>query len=193
MPQPIFLFVTPAAQTAFAIFGIVHWISEMVILQKTGPSRAEDRGSFRVLRIVLPLSWVVAAVGIRIPQPTFGGAALFYCGMTLMVLGQLLRWWSVATLGRFFTVNVSIMTGHRVVDTGPYRFVRHPSYTAILLIYLGAGLCLGNAVSLVGLTVLAGLALLNRIRVEEQVLQSALGDDYRAYMQRTRRLIPGIY
>jgi protein-S-isoprenylcysteine O-methyltransferase Ste14 len=193
MAQPAFLFLNTGAQSAYlAVLGI-HWISEMLILRKVGPNRAEDRGSFRVLRIVLPLAWLAGIAGTRIPQPTFGSPSVFYCGLTLMIVGQLLRWWSVATLGRFFTVNVSILEGHRVVDSGPYGLVRHPSYAAILLIYFGAGLCLGNAVSLIGLTVLTAFALLNRIRVEEGVLQSALGDAYRDYMHRTRRLIPGIY
>jgi protein-S-isoprenylcysteine O-methyltransferase Ste14 len=193
MPAAPFLFLSSDAQTAYTAVLGVHWVSEMMILRKTGPARNEDRGSFRLLRIMLPLSWLVGAVGVRIPQPTFGGPVLFYCAMSVMIAGQLLRWWSVATLGRFFTVNVSILEGHHVVDSGPYRFVRHPSYTAILLIYFGAALCLGNAVSLIGVMLLSGLALLNRIQVEEQVLQAALGEPYRMYMQRTRRLIPGIY
>jgi protein-S-isoprenylcysteine O-methyltransferase Ste14 len=148
MAQPAFLFLNTGAQSAYlAVLGI-HWISEMLILRKVGPNRAEDRGSFRVLRIVLPLAWLAGIAGTRIPQPTFGSPFVFYCGLTLMIVGELLRWWSVATLGRFFTVNVSILEGHRVVDSGPYSLVRHPSYAAILLIYFGAGLCLGNAFSL---------------------------------------------
>jgi protein-S-isoprenylcysteine O-methyltransferase len=113
--------------------------------------------------------------------------------MIVMIAGQLLRWWSIATLGRLFTVNVAIREGHQLIDSGPYRYIRHPAYTAILLFHVGAGLCLCNALSLIALTVPTTLVLLNRIRVEEDVLLSGLGDRYRGYMTRTKRLIPGLY
>ena len=193
MAQPPFLFLNETARSAYLAVLAVHWISETFILRKVGPTRAEDRGPFRALRIVFPLAWLTAVVATRIPQPIFADASIFYCGLSAMVVGQLLRWWSVATLGRFFTVNVSIHAGHRVIQSGPYRLIRHPSYTAILLMYGGAGLCLGNPISVSALTVPVLLVLLYRIRVEEQVLQSALGSAYRDYMQRTKRLIPGIY
>jgi protein-S-isoprenylcysteine O-methyltransferase len=104
-----------------------------------------------------------------------------------------LRWWSVATLGRLFTVNVAIREGHQLIDSGPYRYVRHPAYTAILLVHLGAALCFCNVLSLIVLTVPTTLALLHRIRVEEDVLQSGLGYTYSEYMRRTKRLVPALY
>jgi protein-S-isoprenylcysteine O-methyltransferase len=110
-----------------------------------------------------------------------------------MGAGQLLRWWSVATLGRLFTINVAIRSGHRLVDSGPYRHMRHPAYTAILLVHVGAALCLGNVLSALALIVPITAVLLNRIRVEEDVLASGLGQPYRDYMSRTKRLIPGVY
>jgi len=193
MAQLPFLFLNEGARNAYLAVLAVHWISEMFILRKVGPKRVEDRGPFRALRIVFPTAWLVAVFATRMPQPIFTGASIFYCGLIAMVVGQLLRWWSVATLGRFFTVNVSIHEGHQVIQSGPYRLIRHPSYTAILLIYGGAGLCFANPISLFALTIPVLLVLLYRIRVEEQVLQSALGSAYRDYMQRTKRLIPGIY
>ena len=88
-----------------------------------------------------------------------------------MASGQLLRWWSIATLGRLSTVTV-FAADRLLIDTGPYRFVRHPSYTAILLVHLGAGLCFGNVLTVAVLVLPVAAALL---------------------IARTRRLIPLIY
>jgi protein-S-isoprenylcysteine O-methyltransferase Ste14 len=158
----------------------------------------EDRGSLRVLALVFPLSWFAAVALFLSPVPgvhraDFGTTATFHCGLVVMALGLLLRWWSVATLGRLFTVTVAIRSGHSVIDRGPYHSIRHPSYTAILLFHLGAALCFGNALSLLVLTIPTTAALLRRIRVEEDVLLSNLGAAYRGYMTRTKRLIPGVY
>ena len=64
------------------------------------------------------------------------------------VVGIAIRWYAIVYLGRFFTVNVAIAADHRLIDSGPYRFVRHPSYIGALMAFLGLGLTLGNWVSL---------------------------------------------
>jgi protein-S-isoprenylcysteine O-methyltransferase len=111
----------------------------------------------------------------------------------LFVTGLALRWWAIVHLGRFFTVDVAIADDHRVVATGPYRFVRHPSYTGAIVAFVGYGICLGNRVSLLALAVPVTLAFLQRIKVEEAALHAALGDAYGDYAQRTRALLPFVY
>jgi protein-S-isoprenylcysteine O-methyltransferase len=106
---------------------------------------------------------------------------------------DLLGMWSIVHRGRFFTVDVAIATDHRVVDTGPYRSVRHPSYAGAILAFVGYGICLGNWVSLLALTVPVARAFLLRIEVEERALSAALGDSYREYASRTHRLLPFVY
>jgi protein-S-isoprenylcysteine O-methyltransferase len=101
--------------------------------------------------------------------------------------------YAIVHLGRFFTVNVAIAANHRLIDTGPYRFVRHPSYTGALMALLGLALCLANWVSLAVMLIPVFLVFLRRMHVEEGVLLQALGDQYRDYMHRTKRLIPAIY
>jgi len=90
-------------------------------------------------------------------------------------------------------VDVSISAEHKLIDAGPYRYVRHPSYTGALLAFLGLGFCFGNWLSILFLTVPIIGAFLWRIRIEESALTKALGNDYRAYMERTKRLIPWVY
>jgi protein-S-isoprenylcysteine O-methyltransferase len=114
-------------------------------------------------------------------------------GLSVFVVGTLLRWCAIIHLGRFFTTNVAIARDHRVIDTGPYRFVRHPSYTGVLAAVLGFGLSIGNWASLLIIFVPIFSIMLWRIHIEEEALTEALGDQYRAYMQRTKRLIPFIY
>jgi protein-S-isoprenylcysteine O-methyltransferase Ste14 len=99
----------------------------------------------------------------------------------------------VLTLGRFFKVTVSIQEGHRVVSSGPYRLLRHPSYTGLLAILLGLGLMLGTWLGLAALIVLPLVGTLIRIRVEEAVLLDALGDEYASYAAATKRLVPGVW
>jgi protein-S-isoprenylcysteine O-methyltransferase Ste14 len=104
-----------------------------------------------------------------------------------------LRLWAIITLGRFFRGTVHVQEGHRVVTSGPYRAIRHPACSGILLAVAGLGLLYGNLLSwaVLLICVLAGIAY--RIRVEERLLLTALGPSYAAYAVRTRRLLPGIW
>jgi len=116
-----------------------------------------------------------------------------FAGVVLFVAGLLLRWWAIITLGRFFTVDVTIEKDHELVERGPFRVVRHPSYTGVLLAFVGFALTLGNWAA--GLVILLpiGAAFVHRINVEENALSGALGTQYTYYMRRTKRLVPFIY
>ena len=181
------------------VFGALvaaFWVSEWVInaRRRPGPQdRMEDRGSGRWLSVAFPLAWIGAVALLSVHQAAFGTTTTLTVGVAVMVAGQILRWLSIAILGRFFTTYVAIRSDHHVVESGPYRFVRHPSYTGILVIHVGAALCFGNALSAIALLVPVWLALGNRMRIEEAALAEALGPAYREYMARTKRLVPGIY
>lgn len=110
-----------------------------------------------------------------------------------MIGGLALRWYAMLVLGRFFTFEVAVHSGQTVVDAGPYRYVRHPSYTGALLTLIGLGLALGNWASLLTILVCMAVAYYYRISVEEAALVAALGEPYKQYMRRTRRLIPFLF
>jgi protein-S-isoprenylcysteine O-methyltransferase Ste14 len=118
---------------------------------------------------------------------------LGYLGCFVMVLGIAIRAVAVATLRRQFTITVSIVEKHAIVDTGLYRIVRHPAYLGVLVFLLGFGLASGNWFSLAALVGLPLAALLYRIQVEERVLLRHFGQAYEAYASRTKRLLPGIW
>jgi len=115
---------------------------------------------------------------------------LFYPGIFLMLLGVALRQWAIAVLGRFFSLNVQVVEDHQVVDKGPYRLVRHPSYTGLLITFIGISLAVQSLGALLVLLAVFTVSFGYRIRVEEKTLLSELGESYASYMKRTKRLIP---
>jgi protein-S-isoprenylcysteine O-methyltransferase Ste14 len=135
---------------------------------------------------------VVAAVRHVAPMP--GGVWWpTIAGIALMWVGAGLRIWSVTTLGHYFQLMVVVQDDHRVIEAGPYRFVRHPAYLGILISFVGVGLVSSDWVAF-GLFMLGiGVMLVARIKFEERTLVQALGSEYSLYMQRTARLVPGVY
>ena len=166
-------------------------------------SRKDDRGSLRTLFIVIfgsvGLAWLAARA---FPQAGFAPLfdldatameRLYGIGLGFFAAGVILRGYSVAYLGRLFTYDVAIAADHRVIDSGPYRHIRHPAYTGSLLTFVGLGVCGGNALSLLVLVAPIALAFLHRIVIEEAALNSALGSRYADYAGRTKRLVPFVY
>jgi protein-S-isoprenylcysteine O-methyltransferase Ste14 len=128
------------------------------------------------------------------PSATIQPAAVAdWIGLLLFWGGISLRLWSIRTLGRYFTVVVQTSRDQPVITAGPYRVLRHPSYTGLLLILMAVGLFIGNWLSLVSLTVAVAGGLVFRIRVEERALMQNLGDGYRAYAATHKRLVPLVW
>jgi protein-S-isoprenylcysteine O-methyltransferase Ste14 len=119
--------------------------------------------------------------------------AVFFIGICLMLAGTAFRWYSARVLGRYFTFDVAIQSGQILIEAGPYRYIRHPSYTGALVTLVGFGLALGNWAGLVAAVSCLGVAYVYRIPVEEAALTAALGEPYVQYMHRTWRLIPFLY
>lgn len=158
-------------------------------------AQAEDRGSLRFLWLMIGLgvTLAVASMWVSMPELRFRSGWSSLAALVLLLLGLAVRWSAIVTLGRHFTVDVAIHRDHKLVECGPYRFVRHPSYTGLLLAFFGLGLAYGNWLSLTVLMAPIAAAVLYRIAQEERALQAALGPAYTAYCARTRRLIPGVY
>ena len=159
-----------------------------------GESPNTDRGSVRTLWIVTVLAIVAGhEIALRGVGPFLTPVVFWRCaGVALFVVGLWLRFWAIGHLGRFFTVDVAIAQDHRVVDDGPYRYVRHPSYSALLLEYAGIGCTLGSVTGWLVIMLPVFVVLLYRVRLEEAALAGALGEPYHAYMRRTKRFVPGI-
>jgi protein-S-isoprenylcysteine O-methyltransferase len=118
---------------------------------------------------------------------------LFFIGVGVAALGIILRAWAVQALGRFFQLVLVVQREHKVVNSGPYRILRHPSYSGALLTCIGIGLTVGRWVSLGFMVVLPLAAFVHRIVFEERMLVDGLGDDYVAYRKGTWRLVPLVW
>jgi protein-S-isoprenylcysteine O-methyltransferase len=181
-----------------ALLGLAFALSEAALgffKRSRDDSIDADDWSLRMLWIT---NMLVVFAGIiasyRVPQADMGGGRpLFWVGCALFGFGLVLRWYSIFHLGRFFTVNVAIHSRHEIIDTGPYRRIRHPSYTGALLAFLGLALCLDNWLSFGLIVVPTFIAFSNRISIEEHALANALGSPYTNYMRRTKRLVPYVY
>lgn len=175
---------------------VVVWL--ILELRQSAIRRPEavvaDGGSRTVLRVAYLVGAVLAVVvAHRAPSGAIDPVAADWAGLALLVCGVALRLWSIRPLGRYFTFTVQTSEDQPVITGGPYRFVRHPGYTGILLATVGVGLFIGNWWSLLVLTVAVTAGLVFRIRVEERALVSHLGDPYRAYAATHRRLVPGVW
>jgi protein-S-isoprenylcysteine O-methyltransferase Ste14 len=182
----------------FLVVSII-WITFEIILSRkkksSGENNKDDRSSLTVLWITLIF---FISVGIYIHQFNFGtiyiySSIIHYIGLVLIVLGLIIRWFAILKLKEFFTVTVSIQKDHRVVDTGIYKYSRHPAYLGSLLSFLGLGLALQNWLSILVIFVPIFCALSYRIYVEEKVLIEEFGEVYLSYSVRTKKLIPWIY
>ena len=137
-------------------------------------------------------SLAVAATRVTALDFQAARAEIFWLGLALMAGGLVFRAWAIWQLGRYFVPEVAIQPGQRVLDRGLYRYLRHPSYTGTFITVLGYGLALGNWLSLVVMLGITSIVYGWRMRVEEAALTEAFGDEYRAYMRRTKRLVPFI-
>lgn len=184
--RPVALLLWLSANFVSAGFECHQW------QQRREEAANNDGGSLGLL-----LTGTVAGLALLIVAPTVAPAATirptavaFAAGIVLFLAGFGMRRWSEMTLGRYFTFSVMTSADQPVISTGPYRFVRHPGYTGVLLVVLGAGAVAGNWIGLIGWTLLVILPLRYRIHVEERALVTALGDAYRSYAAQRSRLIP---
>ena len=178
-------------------FAIFVWVASEIfgaalvprLRQRSSTRVKRDRGSRALITVSIFISVLIAFYF------GYGGVGalpdwIFYVGIFLMILGVLVRQYAIAILGRFFSLSVQISEDHKVVDKGPYRLVRHPSYTGILITFIGLCLAVQSLAALLVLLLFFGISFGYRMYVEERTLLSALGHDYASYMKRTKRLIP---
>lgn len=113
-----------------------------------------------------------------------------YLGIFIMMCGFILRQWSIQILGKLFTPVISIQQDHRLITKGPYKYVRHPSYSGLLLELLGASLAVFNWMSFILVFCFMLPPLIYRIKVEEKELTKQFGQDYIDYKKKAKMLIP---
>ncbi|MGZ7208966.1 MAG: methyltransferase family protein [Methanobacterium sp.] len=198
LANQMLLFPSSTAALVFNLILVIWILSEIVgvtiiprIRRKGVKIESRDRISgsviFASIFISIIISYYFAANSIAmLPGWTY------YIGISLMILGILLRQWSIWVLGRFFSGVVGVQENQKVIDRGPYAYVRHPSYTGALMILVGIGLAVQSWGAAIMLIVLFAIAYGYRIYVEEKAMISQFGDEYIQYAKRTKRIIPFI-
>ena len=155
----------------------------------------EDRGNRWVIAAFGALGFLIGflpAYTDRIDFWTLDGDVIRWLGVVIYAAGGALRLWPVFILGRRFSGLVAIQPGHSLVTTGIYGTIRHPSYLGLLLTAFGWAFAFRSGVGLV----LFGLMIpvvVSRIRAEERLLEAQFGEEYRAYIKGTSRLLPGVF
>ncbi|SYZ73440.1 Isoprenylcysteine carboxyl methyltransferase [Candidatus Zixiibacteriota bacterium] len=176
------------------------WVLSEILLAVIRKSRGEgagklDKSSFRLLWLVIVLAITagvsIATKGIGLVQAARQIAA--YLGISLILAGLVIRWVSIITLGKYFTVNVNISAGHTIIKSGIYKYVRHPSYSGSLLSFLGLGIYFSNWASLVVIFIPITASFIYRIKIEEKALKIKFGREYEEYSSKTARLVPGLF
>jgi protein-S-isoprenylcysteine O-methyltransferase Ste14 len=186
------------------IFYYGWFASEIYIAVATrtrrGSGNVRDKGTLLLLWIVIFSAifcgiWIGEAQGANLPSgPTlFGEPWMKAASLVVLAVGLVLRWAAVISLGKSFSSNVAIHATQTVLKTGLYRWLRHPSYTGLLLCILAVGLHPRNWISLLIIFIPPTAALLYRIHVEEIALREHFGQEYIDYCRQTARLVPGIY
>lgn len=171
------------------------WTAEFIrsSRQEKRLSRDRDRGTSKLWDVAHLVGVIGVIVGFTgVGHIRRGEQLIAMSGFSLMVAGISVRLLAIRTLGRYFTGKVTIFEDHQLVRTGLYRHVRHPAYAGDLIAYLGFGLLFSNWISLVLIFCSILLVALYRMRIEERALREAFGQEYLEYMEKTKRLFPGI-
>jgi protein-S-isoprenylcysteine O-methyltransferase Ste14 len=151
----------------------------------------DDNGTTRVLLTSAGLGYGLPLVLRRLPLPMLPTAAAA-TGLIIEAGGLALRVWSMRTLGSFYTRTLRTTQGQHLVNTGPYRMIRHPGYTGALMLWIGLALSSRSAPTTVLVPTLMGRAYHRRIAAEENLMRRAI-PEYRDYSRRTKKLIPLIW
>jgi protein-S-isoprenylcysteine O-methyltransferase len=197
------VFIAPLAPVASRLEQPAPWLAAATMFATLATQPAVDRGemmdrdatdarSALVIFIAVLAADLAAVVEHGYAPWALGGSAWLVIGALLAAGGLALRVWSIRTLGAWFSSTVRVREGQQVITTGPYRRIRHPSYTGALLVALGVTTMLGGPIGIALVVVVVIPAYLYRIRVEEAALSRELGAAYDAYAKRTRRLVPWI-
>ena len=187
-------FVWPYAMLFWAV-ELWAFYPEFRVLRKATKGSEKDAKSLQVILIGLNIAFFAGFLIAWLPvfQIVHYRVAVFFVGVALMIAGSLLRRHCFRVLGKSFTGDVRASADQQVVSSGAYSILRHPSYTAAIILNSGLALALGSWASLVVLMVVSLVVYSYRISVEERVLLTTIGEPYRQFMNSRKRLIPFVY
>lgn len=187
---------------SFVTISFILWgVSEfLVISRKRTPQNKNIKDRNSLIQIIVLI--VTLSIGIGYansnnipPQLKFPFDIAFWqiIGLILLFTGLSIRWVAINTLKKYFTANLTIQEGHKLITTGIYSHIRHPSYLGGLLCFAGFGVALGNYISLFFIFFVNLIVILARINYEEKILTGEFGSEFEEYKKRTKKLLPFLY
>ena len=182
----------------YQLIYLFWFLSEIILNRLVRSGKTDKKSTDKNTEIYL---WVTIIVSITISVfislnytlPILLNGQLALIGTIIIIIGIIIRFIAIKQLGRFFTVNVTIRDEHKLIQSGFYKYLRHPSYTGSLLSFFGFGLSLNNWLSLVIVFLPILFAFIYRMNIEENVLSEQFGKQYQEYISKTKRIIPFVY
>lgn len=186
-------FPSRSANSLFKLLSFAWVLSELTNLmwsKRNLQTTKQDEGSYKIIAIATYTSLVVVILFRCFDIEVFSGS-LQYVGLILFGAGILLRQWSIWVLGKYYTVQVQVGKNAKLVMEGPYKYIRHPSYSGYILSFVGFPLALGAWLGVLVAFIANWIAIQNRIRIEEQTLLNVFDSEYEEYEKKTWKLFPG--
>jgi protein-S-isoprenylcysteine O-methyltransferase len=181
--------------SSLALFAVGPVVAVLALLRrgvKPSPTLSRIKGwRWYVPVVLLPVEWVLppALIALRVGEIEAGWLPVRLVGLAVGLTGAGLLGWASLRLGRFLLHEAAVREDHTLIESGPYRFVRHPVYAGYLALLLGSGVASLN-VCLWLLWPVSLLGILLQVASEEQLLGVRFGQDYERYVRRTGRLVP---
>jgi len=162
--------------------------------RKNNVEASIDKNSLRLLYGLITFGYFLSfAIGATKLGRIYYWNALFVVGLSLVAIGLMIRIHSILTLRQFFTYSVAKVENHQIIETGLYKFIRHPGYLGQIIIFMGISISISNWLSILAMMLAITIAYLYRINVEERFMLEQIGENYLNYQNRTKRLIPLIF
>lgn len=179
-------------------FSIMFFLSELILMITKRSKKRElktrnDKKSLILFWISIPLSLSIGFFTANYQKWNLLNQSIALMGISVVILGIMIRWISIIQLKKEFTVDVVILANHQLKTDGLYKRIRHPSYLGLLLICFGLFMSMNSIISLFVITIPVLLAIIYRIKLEEIILMKEIGEPYKDYMTKTYKIIPKLY
>jgi protein-S-isoprenylcysteine O-methyltransferase Ste14 len=176
------------------LYGFFEIFMNLRQRRKSKVTTSNDKSSLWWLYGLITLGYALSfSIGATKIGRIYHWNTFFAIGMVLVVIGLIIRIHSIQTLKQYFTFSVAKVENHKIIETGLYKFIRHPGYLGQLIIFIGISTAISNWLSILVMMVPITLGYLYRIKVEERFMLEQLGEDYLNYQKRTKRIIPMVY
>jgi protein-S-isoprenylcysteine O-methyltransferase Ste14 len=161
---------------------------------KSNVTTSKDKGSLWLLYSLITVGYALSFyIGATKIGRIYYWNTFFAIGMALVVIGLAIRILSLLTLKQFFTYSIAKVENQKIIETGFYKFIRHPGYFGQLIIFLGLSISISNWLSILAMMVPIVVGYSYRIMMEERFMLEQFGDIYLNYQKRTKKIIPMIY